>query len=151
MTMVMENQNRQYGGMGFDNVYQHNIPHHNPPHFTDPWAEAHTTSHPNPPMYATSMPLNPVKQEDVSRPSPISMPYSSIPVSAPSLVPGSSYSTTSYPAPEVMGIQHSMPRTSFEQTPAYTTASPMSNFAPASYPMSYAPSLQQQDRRISHA
>lgn len=155
--MVIENQNRQYGGMGFDSVYQHNLPHHNPPQFTDPWAEAHTSSHSNPPMYATSLganqlPLNPVKQDDVNRPSPISMPYSSIPVSAPSLVTGSNYSTTSYPAPEVMGMQQGLPRTSFEQTPAYTTASPIGNFAPASYPMSYAPSLQQQDsRRISHA
>ena len=157
MTMVMENQNRQYGGMGFDNVYQHNIPHHHtPPHFTDPWADAHTSSHPNPPMYATAMganplPLNPVKQEDVNRPSPMSMPYSSIPVSAPSLVAGSNYSTASYPAPDVMGMQQGLPRSSFEQTPTYTTASPMSNFAPASYPMGYAPPLHQQDRRISHA
>ncbi|PLB55847.1 hypothetical protein P170DRAFT_422347 [Aspergillus steynii IBT 23096] len=153
MTMVIENQNRQYGGMGFDNVYQHNMPHHNPPQFTDPWTAAHTSSHSTPPVYATSMGLNHAKEE-VSRPSPMSMPYSSIPVSAPSMVTGSSYSTTtatSYPGPEVMGMQHDLPRTSFEQAPAYTTTSPMSTFAPASYaPLSYAPSLHQ-DRRISHA
>lgn len=148
----MENQSRQYGGMGFDNpVY-----HHNAPHFTDPWT-AHTSSHSNPPMYATSMgsgqlPLNPVKQEEVNRPSPMSMSYSSLPVSAPSLVAGNGYSTTSYPSPEVMGMQHEMPRTSFDQAPTYTAASSMGNFAPASYPMGYAPSIQQQDnRRMSHA
>ncbi|KAF9883291.1 hypothetical protein FE257_003782 [Aspergillus nanangensis] len=157
MTMVIENQNRQYGGMGFDNVYPHNMPHHNPPQFTDPWTAAHTSSHSTPPVYATSMGLNHTKQEDVSRPSAISMPYPNIPVSAPSMVTGSSnYSTaptTSYPAPEVMGLQHDLPRTTFEQAPAYTTASSMSSFAPASYaPLSYTPSLHHQDsRRIPHA
>ncbi|KAE8163815.1 hypothetical protein BDV40DRAFT_132678 [Aspergillus tamarii] len=160
MTMVIENQNRQYGGMGFDNVYQHNMPHHNTPQFTDPWTAAHTTSHSTPPVYATSMASNPIlnhpKQEEVSRPSPLSMPYSSIPVSAPSMVTSSTYSTTpatSYPAPEVMGLHHDLPRTSFEQAPAYTTASSMSSFAPPSYaPLSYAPSLHHPDsRRISHA
>lgn len=161
MTMVIENQNRQYGGMGFDSVYQHNMPHHNGPQFTDPWSAAHTTSHSTPPVYATSMGPSPIglsqpKQEEVSRPSAISMPYPNIPVSAPSMVPGSSnYSTaptTSYPAPEVMGMQHDLPRTSFEQAPAYTTASSMSSFAPASYaPLSYNASLHHPDRRISHA
>ncbi|RAL13801.1 C2H2-type zinc finger protein [Aspergillus homomorphus CBS 101889] len=158
MTMVIENQNRQYGGMGFDSVYQHNI-HHNPPQFTDPWAAAQTSSHSNPPVYATSLGpspigLNHVKQEEVSRPAAMSMSYSSIPVSAPSMVAGSNYSTTtatSYPGPEMMGLSHDIPRTSFEQAPAYTTASPMTSYAPASYaPLSYAPHMHQ-DRRISHA
>lgn len=167
MTMVIENQNRQYGGMGFDSVYHHNpLPHQNPPQFTDPWAAAHTSSHSTPPVYATSqMGLNPVKQEEVtaSRPSPMSMSsYPSVPVSAPSLVSGSNYSTStaaaappSYPPPEMLGMQHDMPRTTFEHPPTYTTASSMSNFAPASYaPLSYAaPSLHNPhpDRRISHA
>lgn len=158
MTMVIENQNRQYGGMGFDNVYQHNM-HHSAPQFTDPWT-AQTSSHSTPPVYATSMGpsqigLSHVKQEEVSRP-PMSMPYSSIPVSAPSMVAGSNYPTataSSYPGPEMMGLSHDMPRTSFDQAPAYTTASPMTSFAPASYaPLSYAPSMHHhQDRRISHA
>lgn len=152
MTMVIENQSRQYGGIGFDNpVY-----HHNAPHFSDPWAAAHSSSHSSAPMYASSMgssqlPLNSVKHEDVSRPSPMSMSYPSLPVSAPSLVAGNNYSS-SYPSPEVMGMQNDMARSGFDQAPTYTTASPMGNFAPASYPMGYAPSLQQQDnRRMSHA
>jgi len=149
MTMVMENQNRPYGGMSFDNVY-----HHNSPQFTDPWA-AHTSSHSTPPVYATSMgngglPINP--KAEVGRNPGMSMPYPSIPVSAPSLVPGSNY-TTGY-GPEVMGMQHEAPRTGFEQPPTYTTAPPMS-FAPASYaPVSYAPihpSQTQDARRISHS
>lgn len=149
MTMVMENQNRPYGGMSFDNVY-----HHTPPQFTDPWA-AHTSSHSTPPVYATSMGngasmgLAQVKQEEVNR-SGMSMPYPSIPVSAPSMVAGSTYATASY-GPEVMGMQHEVPRTTFDQAPSYTTAPPMSNFAPSSY--AYAPihPSPQDGRRISHS
>ena len=153
MTMVIENQNRPYGGMSFDNVY-----HHNPPQFTDPWAAAHTSSHSTPPVYATSMgnsgnlPLNPVKNEEVGRSAPMSMPYPSIPVSAPSMVPAGNYTTAGY-GPEVMAIQHDVPRTGFEQAPTYTTAPPMSSFPPPSYaPVSYAPihpSQSQDSRRIS--
>lgn len=152
--MVMENQNRQYGGMSFDNVY-----HHNPPQFTDPWTAAHSSSHSTPPVYATSMgnsasiPINPAKQEDVGRPPAMSMPYPNIPVSAPSLVAGNNYTTAGY-GPEVMGMQHEVPRTGFEQAPTYTTAPAMSNFPPGSYaPVSYAPihpSQSQDPRRISH-
>ncbi|CAG8920121.1 unnamed protein product [Penicillium salamii] len=148
MTMVMENQNRPYGGMGFDNVY------HNQPQFTDPWA-AHTSSHSTPPVYATSMgngasmPIG-VKQEEVNR-TGMSMPYPNIPVSAPTMVAGSTYAP-SY-GPEVMGMQHEVPRTTFDQAPSYTTAPPMSSFAPASYaPVSYAPihPSPTDTRRISH-
>jgi hypothetical protein len=150
MTMVMENQNRPYGGMSFDNVY-----HHTPPQFTDPWAAAHTSSHSTPPVYATSMgngamPIG-VKQEEVNR-SGMSMPYPNIPVSAPSMVPSSGYAAASY-GPEVMGMQHEVPRTTFDQAPSYTTA-PMSSYAPASYaPVSYAPihPSPTDGRRISHS
>lgn len=149
MTMVMENQNRPYGGMSFDNVY-----HHTPPQFTDPWA-AHTSSHSTPPVYATSMGngasmgLSQVKQEEVNR-TGMSMPYPNIPVSAPSMVAGSTYAAASY-GPEVMGMQHEVPRTTFDQAPSYTTAPPMSSFAPSSY--AYAPihPSPQDARRISHS
>lgn len=152
MTMVMENQNRPYGGMSFDNVY------HNPPQFTDPWAAAHTTSHSTPPVYATSMgngasmPISQVKQEEVNR-SAMSMPYPNIPVSAPTMIPASNYATASY-GPEVMGMQHEVPRSTFEQGSSYTTAPPMSSFAPPSYaPVSYAPihPSSADARRISHS
>ncbi|KAJ5550471.1 hypothetical protein N7535_001588 [Penicillium sp. DV-2018c] len=152
MTMVMENQNRPYGGMSFDNVY-----HHTPPTFTDPWAGAHTSSHSTPPVYATSMgngasmPLAQVKTEEVNRAN-MSMPYPSIPSSAPSMVPGNSYANPNY-GPEVMGMQHEVPRTTFDQNPSYSTAPPMSNFAPAYAPVSYAPihPSPQDARRISHS
>ncbi|KAF7713673.1 Conidiation transcription factor FlbC-like protein [Penicillium ucsense] len=155
MTMVMENQNRPYGGMSFDNVY-----HHNPPQFTDPWATAHTSTHSTPPVYATSMgnsasmPINAVKQEDVARSAAMSMPYSNIPVSAPAMVPSNNYTTAGYSA-DVLNMQHEVPRTAYEQTPTYTTAPPMSSYAQASYaPDAYAPihaASPTDIRRISHS
>jgi hypothetical protein len=156
MTMVIENQNRQYGGMGFDNVYQNSLPHTQTPQFTDPWA--HTSSHSNPPVYTTAsmgsshLALNPVKHEDVTRPTAISMPYSTIPVSGPSLVAGSNYSSAGYGGSEMLSIQHDMPRSTFDAAPSYTAAAPINSFTPANYTsMGYASGLSQQDaRRMSH-
>ncbi|BDD60812.1 hypothetical protein MAP00_005910 [Monascus purpureus] len=156
MTTVIENQNRQYGGMAFDNVYHHNIPHHNP-HFTDPWTAAHTSAHTPSSIYATSissnqLAMNPVKHEEVSRPTAMSMPYPSISVSAPSLVPGASYPTAGYESPEVMGMPHGIPRTTFEQAPAYP-ASSIANFPPSHAPLNYSQSLHpqsQEARRMSN-
>ncbi|KAL4752077.1 hypothetical protein BDW72DRAFT_172417 [Aspergillus terricola var. indicus] len=152
MTMVIENQNRQYGGgMGFDSVYQH--PHHSqPPQFSDPWATAHSSSHSTPPVYPASVGI---KQDESSRTSHIPLPYS-VSVSAPSIVAGSNYSSAttsaSYPASDMMGLPHEIPRTSFDHAPAYTTAPSISSFAPASYaPISYASPVHQDNRRMSHA
>jgi hypothetical protein len=153
---MIENQNRQYGGVNFDNMYQQP---HGQPQFTDPWAGSHTSSHANPPVYATSMGgnqmgLNAVKHDDVNRPTAISLPYSSIPVSAPSLVAASNYTTAGYGGQDMLGMQHEMPRSTFEQAPTYTTAAPMGGFTPANYaPLNYASSLHhpQDARKFSHA
>ncbi|KAH8700785.1 C2H2 conidiation transcription factor FlbC [Talaromyces proteolyticus] len=155
MTMVIENQNRQYGGMGFDHVYHNNMPHSQTPQFTDPWS--HSSSHSTPPVYtSTSMgssqlALNPIKHGDVNRPSAISMPYSSIPVSAPSLVAGSNYSTSApYGASEMINMPHELPRSTIDGAPSYTAAAPIGGFTPANYPtMNYGHGIQD-GRRISH-
>lgn len=160
--MVIQNQNRQYGGMGFDNVYQNNIPQ-NSPQFTDPWTAQQQSSPNQPPsMYPTAMGSNqmnmaPVKQEDVSRPTAISMPYSSIPVSAPSMVGGttnSNNSTYSNPPGGYGGLDmpvQELPRTSFEQGQTYSAVSTMSPFAPTNFTsLNYAQSLQQQQQQQHH-
>ncbi|KAK2757079.1 hypothetical protein FQN54_005048 [Arachnomyces sp. PD_36] len=161
MTMVIQNQNRQYGGMGFDNVYQNNIPQ-NSPQFTDPWTAQSSPNQP-PSMYPTAMGSNqmnmaPVKQEDVSRPTAISMPYSNIPVSAPSMVGGTSNSNNStYSNPPAYGgldmssVPQELPRTSFEQGQNYSAVSTMSPFAPTNFTsLNYAQSLQQQQQQQHH-
>lgn len=155
--MVIENQNRQYGGMGgFDHVYHNNMHHTQTPQFTDPWA-AHTSSHSTPPVYPTaaSMAMSSVKHEDASRPTAMSMPYTaSIPVSAPSLVAAPSYPAAGYAAgPEMLNMHHEIPRSSYDAAPSYTAAAPINNFSPAGYTaMSYSGLPTQQDaRRMSEA
>ncbi|KUL87580.1 hypothetical protein ZTR_04633 [Talaromyces verruculosus] len=154
MTMVIENQNRQYGGMGgFDHVYQSNMHHSQTPQFTDPWA-AHTSSHSTPPVYPTaSMGMSPVKHDDVTRPTAISMPYSSIPVSAPSLVAGNTYPSAGYAGSEMLNMHHDIPRSTFDAAPSYPAAAPINSFTPANYtPMAYSGLATQQDaRRMSDA
>lgn len=160
MTMVIENQSRQYGGMGFDNVFPNSMPPQSQPQFTHPWL-TNSSSHSNPPLYSTSLggnqlALNAVKQEDVARPTAISMPFSGIPVPAtPSLIAGSSYSTAGYGGSEMMAIPSEIPRTSFDQSVSYATAPSINGFTPANYAsLGYAQSLprpqpQQDGRRIS--
>lgn len=143
MTTVVENQNRPYGGMGFDSIYHHNLPHQGPPHFTDPWSTAHTSSHANPPIYSAA-PVTPsiVKQEDVGRPTAVPMPYPGISVSAPPLVAGSNYTSGTYEGSDMGGVPHGLPRTSFDHgPPSYSTAPPMHNFASSYAPLSYSQSL----------
>ncbi|ODH53729.1 hypothetical protein GX48_00147 [Paracoccidioides brasiliensis] len=158
MTMVLENQNRQYGGgMGYSNAY-HNHVHAGPPQFNDAWA-AHSSSHPPQPIYSTSIPtssvvVNPiVKRDEVSRPTAISLPYASVPASAPSMTTSSS----SYnPAPsayscseqQLIVMAPEIPRTNFEQPQGYTSASPINSFTPTNYPpMDYGQSLHQQQQQ----
>jgi len=88
--MVIDNQGRQFGGMGYDSMYSN---HMQQPHFSDPWTShaGHSSSH------YSSLP----KQES-ARPTSMSMQYPQIPVSAPmsSDVPRSSYEQT-YSSPTV--------------------------------------------------
>lgn len=155
MTMVIENQHRQYGGIGYDNVYQNHI-HPAPAHFSDTWS-SQTPSHP-PPIYPSSMASNNVpmgpqpKREDVARPPPLSVPYSNIPVSAPSMGATTSYNPTHpYNESGLLVMQPDLPRTttSFDQHPSYTAPSPMNNsFTPANYsPLDYAHSLHQHQQQ----
>ncbi|KAL2371416.1 hypothetical protein RJZ57_004131 [Blastomyces gilchristii] len=155
MTMVIENQNRQYGGgMGYDHAYQSQV-HPGTPQFNEAWT-AHSSAHPPQPIYPTSLPATSVamhqtiKREEVSRPTAISMPYTSVPVPAPSMAPSSNYS----PAPAYGGheqmivLPQEIPRTTFEQAQSYTSPSPIAPFTPANYPpMEYAQSLQQQQQQ----
>ncbi|KAG5289670.1 C2H2 zinc finger domain-containing protein [Histoplasma ohiense] len=152
MTMVIENRNRQYGGgMGYDNAF-HSQVHPSTPQFNEPWA-AHSSPHPPQPIYPTSMPASsvalnhPVKRAEVSRPTAISMPYSTVPVPAPSISPSSNYNPAStYPGSEqIIVLPPEIPRTTFDQAQGYTSVSPITSFTPANYPpMDYAQSLQHQ-------
>ena len=148
MTTVVENQARPYGGMPFDHVYHHNLPHHTGPSFTDPWTTAHTSPHANPPVYAGSVGPSPIKEEVDSRPGAMSMPYPGISVSA---APPLNYSSNGATGGYESSTEMMLPRTSFDQAPSYTTAPPMPPPSSASYPSlsSYPLHPQQQGNRRS--
>ena len=151
--MVVDNQHRPFGGnLGYEHLYS------NAPHFTDPWASQSSAPASNQ-VYSTSMNTStmPVhKQEPSSRPTGISMPYSSIPVSAPSMVSAAtSYPTSAYGSSDLMGYSSEMPKTTYATQPSYATSSPAtSNYSQNSYPSStYGQSLlaqqHQQQRKMS--
>ena len=150
MTMVLDNSHRQYGGMGYDNIYSAQIHQH--PQFTDPWA--HTSSNSSSSIYPTSMSstninLNSTVKPEPSRPTGIPMPYSSIPVSAPSMVSSSNYSTAGYGGSDLLSMSQDLPRSTYGTQTTYATSSPATNsFAPSNYnPLNYAQSLQQQQQQ----
>ena len=134
MTMVIDNQSRHYGNLGYpDNMYSNHL--HSSPQFTDPWG-SHSASQSHAPAYATSMP-----KQEVSRPMPIAFPQ--ISVSAPSLVSGSSYSSTGFGGSDVLSLPQDIPRSTYPPDQTYQ-ASPQSNnsFNPSSYPpLNYAQSI----------
>ncbi|KAL1992435.1 hypothetical protein VTN49DRAFT_4467 [Thermomyces lanuginosus] len=153
MTMVIENHNRPYGGMGFGTVYQNNNmqqQHGHPPQFSNPWAQTAAPS--NPPAYAApSMPSNPVGPKPSStpqRPTTTSLPFSNIPVSAPSVVASNSYVSGSYGGSGVVSVPQDGPRSTLDGPPAYTAAAPVGGFPAGNFtPLGYPQSLQAQDAR----
>ncbi|KAK2749240.1 hypothetical protein FQN57_006856 [Myotisia sp. PD_48] len=150
MTMVMEHGHRQYGGMGYEGVYQGPVQPHPHQHYGDGWS-APVSSHPHPSVYPTSMPAtNSGKREIMQRPVPpaISVSYSTVPVSAPSMIPNGNYGSVQYGGSEMLVLPPDMPRTSLEQSQASTTTSPIHNFSPGGYsPLDYAHPLHQQQQQ----
>lgn len=152
MTMVIDNQSRQYGGMGYEHLYSN--PMQTSPHFTDPWNNTHASANSSTSLYPTSLSssnlgLTSMAKQKGSRPTAISMPYSSIPVSAPSMVAGSNYSTTGYGGSDLLSLSQDLPRTSYGTEQTYATASPSTSaYAPGSYSsLNYAQSIQQQQHQ----
>lgn len=140
MTMVIDNQSRHYGNMGYpDNMYSSHL--QSSPQFTDPWG-SQSTSQSHPPAYATSMP-----KQEVSRSMPMSFPQ--IAVSAPSLVSGSGYSSAGFGGSDMLSLPQDIPRSNYPSDQTYQTSPQASNsFNPSSYSsLNYAQSLHQQQQQ----
>lgn len=135
MTMV---DSRNYGGMGYDNMYSHHM--QSSPHFSNPWS-AHET-------HSTSA-YTPLPKSNITRPSAITMSYSQMPVSAP-MSSGSSYSNLEYGASGLLSGHQDISRSGYG--PSYSTPSSNSYTATASpYPqLDYSQSLHQQQQQQQH-
>lgn len=144
--MVMDSQHRPYGAMG---GYEHMYAQQAPPQFHDPWAAANATQHSSTPshtLYSTSAAQSqpiPISSMKDNRPTAISLPYTAIPVSGPSMVPSNSFATSNYSP-----MHHQAPQTTGYATESTyaTSASPTHSF-PTNYSMAYAHSLQHQQQQ----
>ena len=157
MAMTMD-RNHHLGGMNFDHMS-----YANSPHFTDPWSSSQSASHasqlfPNS-MGTSNAGFDALKSHQNVRSTTSSMPYSSIPASAPSMPANNGY--TSYATSNLLDLSQDLlkpefPRSTYEQ--GYSAApSSAASYAPTSAPFvsSYSTLAQPQQadevRRLSHS
>lgn len=136
--MAVDNQQRQHlGSMGYDH-----IPYSTgPPQFTNPWASTPSstdTSQFFPSLSTGSLAYDGLPKSNVTRPSTMSMPYSSLPASAPS-INTNDYSNIPYSQSELLGASQSLMNSSravYDPTYAGTHSQTLNSYPPA--PASYA-------------
>ena len=147
--MTMDQRNNHIGStMGFDHLH-----FANGPQFTNPWSTG-TPAHPQLFPNSNSTGFDALVKQQSARSTTTSIPYSSIPATAPSLVTG----TYSYGSSSLLDMSQDLlnqPRSSYEQGYS-TTSTSGSTYTPTSAP--YVSSfgnvghMQPQDdtRRLSH-
>ncbi len=122
MAMAVDTQQRHLGSMGYDNM-----PYSSAPQFTNPWATTtptNATSHLFP-LTQNNLGLDALAKQQAARVNNVSMPYTSIPVSAPSLGAGSNFSTTSYGQPSLLNLSQNLlnpQQSSYGNDNTYTSA-----------------------------
>ena len=148
--MTIDQRNHHLGStMGLDHM-----PYGNGPQFTNPWSSgspAHPQLFPN----SNNVGFDALAKQQAARSSSVSMPYSSIPASAPS-IPAGNYQYGSSSLVDMSQDLLNPPRSGYEQ--GYSAApSSVSSYAPTSAPYvnsygSVVPPQQHDDvRRLSHS
>jgi hypothetical protein len=139
--MVIDDQGRHYGNMGYPgSLYQTNL--HSSPPFSDPWG-SQSTAQPPAPVHPAS-----VCKHDVPRSVPLSYPQ--MPVSAPPLATGSAYANSGFGGSDLLNLPHDMSRSNYVSDPSYQSPSHShSTFTSSSYsPLNYSQNLQQQHQHL---
>lgn len=140
MTMTMDTQQRHHlGSMGFDHM-----PYSaGPPHFTNPWGSnppPHSSSH----MFPTSLAASNIGYDSLPKPqtartTTMSMPYSSLPASAPPLGTGN-FPNLPFNQSELLSSSQDLlnnSRSTYDQS--YTSAPPQATTSYATHAGTYAP------------
>ena len=138
MTMTMDTQQRHHLSMGFDHM-----PYSaGPPSFSNPWtssAVAHSSSH----LFPTSMATSGLSYDSLAKPqssrTTMSMPYSSLPASAPPIGTGN-FPSLPYNQSELLSSSQDLlnsSRSTYEQ--GYSSAPSQATSSDASHPGTYAP------------
>ncbi|KAI9813075.1 MAG: hypothetical protein M1827_004295 [Pycnora praestabilis] len=141
MAMTMDHQQRQLGGLTFDH-----LPYAHQPQFTNPWANPTPTN-----TSASLFPgLNGLPRQQTQ--SSVSMPYSSIPVSAPSLGTDLLNSGRSYGSDNSYSSTHSPVTNTYAPTSApYANMDYTQNRSPYTMQQQQQqPQQQSNERRLSH-
>ena len=135
MTMTLDQRSHHLSGMNFDH-----LPYTHSPQFSNPWGPSQSAPH-APQLYPTSMgPSNAgfdaLKQQPNVRSTTSSMPYSSAPVSAPSMPATNGY--TPYAPSNLLDMSQDLlkpefPRPSYEQGYSAPPSS-INSYAPTSAP-----------------
>ena len=134
--MTMDQRNHGLGSMGFDHM-----PYGNGPQFTNPWG-ASSSPTPHPHIFPNSVASNnagfdAIAKQQAQRATTVSMPYSSVPASAPSMGASNGFPSTTYGQSELLGMSqdllNSHPRSTYEQ--GYSAApTSVNTYAPTSTP-----------------
>lgn len=155
--MTMDQQHRQLGAVGFDHM-----PYSGPgPQFSNPWVgtsssnSAHLFSTP---LGSTSSGFEAVAKQQAARANNVSMPYTSISTSAPSISISGGYSQSAYGQQELLNLSQDLlnpPRSTYDQGYPSTSTSSVTTYTPllAPYLGAYNSLSQQQqqnhNRRLS--
>jgi len=154
MTMTMDSQQRHHlGSMGFDHM-----PYSaGPPHFTNPWGSnpsPHSSSHLFPTsLAASSLGYDSLPKPQTARTTTMSMPYSSLPASAPPLGTGN-FPNLPYSQSELLSSSQDLlsnSRSTYDQSyssaPSQTTTSYATHAGTYAPVGSYGQSLMQQQQQ----
>lgn len=146
--MTMDQRNHHLGStMGFDHMS-----YGNGPQFTNPWS-AGSPAHPQLYPSSNNVGFDSLAKQQATRSSTASMPYSSLPATAPSMGVGYSYGSSNLLDMSQDLLNH--PRTLYEQGYSAAPSSSAHTYAPTSVPYVSSfgglPQPQHHDeRRLSH-
>lgn len=131
MAMAVDNRHPHMSAMDYDTM------RYPQPQFSNPWVSGAPSSH----IYHTSVQQHSTAPPTANpqRPTAISLPYSVLPVPAPSMGSGIPLSDGLYDSQSSLGsAQDHLLHAQRTYAPQYTTAAPSSTFAPASVPATYS-------------
>ncbi|KAL8806682.1 MAG: hypothetical protein Q9182_001210 [Xanthomendoza sp. 2 TL-2023] len=137
MTLAMDPQQRQLGAIGFDHM-SYPPPQ---PQFTNPWASstsAATSSHLYPaPLSHNNAGFDALAKQQAARQSATSLPYTSTPISAPSMASSNGYSSSPYDQQQMLSLSQDLlnpSRASYEQSYAGSSSPAVAPYPPTSAP-----------------
>ncbi|KAL9045684.1 MAG: hypothetical protein Q9214_001313 [Letrouitia sp. 1 TL-2023] len=134
--MTMDHQQRQLGAIGFDHMPYPTTQ----PQFTNPWASTPSTSSSHlysAPLASNNAGFDALAKQQAARATSTSMPFTSAPVSAPSIAASNNYPAQPYDQQHLLGLSQDLlshPRSNYEQGFSSASTPPVNSYPPTSAP-----------------